>query len=181
MYRPEEENLGIPKPGLPVLPYIRKTVMLLEERRHMKILFIEDEIVKQNDILKYLNEELSQNAVEVVHSLMGGMLALRKCEFEMVLLDMSLPLYDLNGEDEGINEFEAFGGIEILDEIERKELSVKVLVITAFDAIEDDTKKIHLEQLDQQMKENYSNIYLGCIHYDQSSLEWKSELKKYVK
>lgn len=147
----------------------------------MKILFIEDEIVKQNDILKYLNEELSQNEVKVAHSLMGGMLALRKCEFEMVLLDMSLPLYDLNGEDEGINEFEAFGGIEILDEIERKELSVKVLVITAFDVIEDDTKKIHLEQLDQQMKENYSNIYLGCIHYDQSSLEWKSELKKYVK
>ena len=73
------------------------------------------------------------------------------------------------------------GNPEILDEIERKELSVKVLVITAFDVIEDDTKKIHLEQLDQQMKENYSNIYLGCIHYDQSSLEWKSELKKYVK
>lgn len=147
----------------------------------MKILFIEDEIVKQNDILKYLNEELSQNEVEVAHSLMGGMLALGKCEFEMVLLDMSLPLYDLNGEDEGINEFEAFGGIEILDEIERKELFVEVLVITAFDVIEDDTKKIHLSQLDQQMKENYSNIYLGCIHYDQSSLEWKSELKKYVK
>jgi len=147
----------------------------------MKILFIEDEIVKQNDILKYLNEELPQNEVEVAHSLMGGMLALGKCEFEMVLLDMSLPLYDLNGEDEGINEFEAFGGIEILDEIERKELFVEVLVITAFDVIEDDTKKIHLAQLDQQMKENYSNIYLGCIHYDQSSLEWKSELKKYVK
>ena len=147
----------------------------------MKILFIEDEIVKQNDILKYLNEELSQNAVEVVHSLMGGMLALRKCEFEMVLLDMSLPLYDLNGEDEGINEFEAFGGIEILDEIERKELSVKVLVITAFDVIEDDTKKINLEQLDDQMKENYSNYYLGCIHYDESSLEWKTELENYLK
>lgn len=147
----------------------------------MKILFIEDEIVKQNDILKYLKEELSQKEVKVAHSLMGGMLALRNCEYEMVLLDMSLPLYDLNGEDEGINEFEAFGGIEILDEIERKELYVKVLVITAFDVIEDDTKKIHLGQLDQQMKENYSNIYLGCIHYDQSSLEWKSELKKYVK
>lgn len=147
----------------------------------MKFLFVEDEIVKQKEILEYLNEELLQNEVEVAHSLMGGMLALKKSEFEMVLLDMSLPLYDLNGEDEGINEFEAFGGIEILDEIERKELSVKVLVITAFDVIEDDTKKIHLEQLNQQMKENYSNIYLGCIHYDQSSLEWKSELKKYIK
>lgn len=40
----------------------------------MNILFIEDEIVKQNDILKYLNEELLQNEVEVVHSLMGGCL-----------------------------------------------------------------------------------------------------------
>lgn len=50
----------------------------------MKILFIEDEIVKQNDILKYLNEELSQNEVEVAHSLMGGMLALGKCEFEFL-------------------------------------------------------------------------------------------------
>lgn len=147
----------------------------------MKILFIEDEIVKQKDILKYLNEELLQKDVEVAHSLMGGMLALRKGDYQMVLLDMSLPLYDLNGEDEGINEFEAFGGIEILDEIERKELPLKVLIITAFDVIEDDTKKIHLEQLDQQMKENYSEIYLGCIHYDQSSLEWKAELKKYIK
>ena len=146
----------------------------------MKILFIEDENVKQNDILKYLNEELMQHDVEVVHSLMGGMLALRKCDYEMVLLDMSLPLYDINGEDEGGNEFEAFGGIEILDEIERKELSIKVLVITAFDVIEDDTKKIHLEQLDEQMMDNYSEFYLGCIHYDQSSLEWKSELKKYI-
>lgn len=154
--------------------------MLLEKGKYMKILFIEDEIVKQNDILKYLNEELMQNEVDVVHSLMGGMLALRNCDYEMILLDMSLPLYDLNGEDEGINEFEAFGGIEILDEIDRRELSIKVLVITAFDVIEDDTKKIHLEQLDQQMQENYSEFYLGCIHYDQSSLEWKAELKNYI-
>ena len=111
---------------------------------------------------------------------MAALFALGKSAYEMVLLDMSLPLYDLNGEDEGINEFEAFGGIEILDEIQRKELSVKVLVITAFDVIEDDTKKIQLKQLDQQMKANYTDIYLGCIHYDQSSLEWKAEVKKYI-
>ena len=54
------------------------------------------------------------------------------------------------------------------------------MVITAFDVIEDDTKKIQLKQLDQQMKANYTDIYLGCIHYDQSSLEWKAEVKKYI-
>ena len=96
----------------------------------MKILFIEDEIVKQNDILKYLNEELLQRDIEVVHSLMGGMLALGKSAYEMVLLDMSLPLYDLNGEDEGINEFEAFGGIEILDEIQSYKNTIWSEIIT---------------------------------------------------
>lgn len=145
----------------------------------MKILFIEDEIVKQNDILKFLNGELHEKDVDTEHSLMGGMLALKKSKYDFLLLDMSLPLYEINGEDEEINEFEAFGGIEILDEVQRRELLVKVIVITAFDVIEDDTKKIRLEQLDKQMRENYLNNYLGCIHYDQSSLEWKVELKKY--
>lgn len=147
----------------------------------MKVLFVEDENVKQNNILNYLKEELGIENISIVNSLMRGMLALKNDEFDMILLDMSLPLYDINGEDEEMNEFEAFGGIEILDEIDRKELCVKVLVITAFDVIEDDTKKINLEQLDEQMRENYSKYYLGCIHYDESSLEWKTELEKYLK
>ena len=134
----------------------------------MKVLFVEDENVKQSNIVTYLKDELGVENISVVNSLMGGMLALRNGKFDIVLLDMSLPLYDINGEDEELNEFEAFGGIEILDEIDRKELSVKVLVITAFDVIEDDTKKINLEQLDDQMKENYSNYYMGCINYDES-------------
>ena len=97
----------------------------------MKVLFVEDENVKQSNIVTYLKDELGVENISVVNSLMGGMLALRNGKFDIVLLDMSLPLYDINGEDEELNEFEAFGGIEILDEIDRKELSVKVLVITA--------------------------------------------------
>ena len=110
----------------------------------MKVLFVEDENVKQSNIVTYLKDELGVENISVVNSLMGGMLALRNGKFDIVLLDMSLPLYDINGEDEELNEFEAFGGIEILDEIDRKELSVKVLVITAFDVIEDDLSLIHI-------------------------------------
>ena len=84
----------------------------------MKVLFVEDENVKQSNIVTYLKDELGVENISVVNSLMGGMLALRNGKFDIVLLDMSLPLYDINGEDEELNEFEAFGGIEILDEIE---------------------------------------------------------------
>ena len=81
----------------------------------MEVLFIEDENVKQCSIVSYLKKDLGIKNVSVAQSLMGGILALKNTEFKMVLLDMSLPLYDVNGEDEDLNEFEAFGGIELLE------------------------------------------------------------------
>ena len=93
----------------------------------MKVLFVEDENVKQSNIVTYLKDELGVENISVVNSLMGGMLALRNGKFDIVLLDMSLPLYDINGEDEELNEFEAFGGIEILDEIDRKILETMII------------------------------------------------------
>ena len=64
----------------------------------MKVLFVEDENVKQSNIVTYLKDELGVENISVVNSLMGGMLALRNGKFDIVLLDMSLPLYDINGE-----------------------------------------------------------------------------------
>ena len=70
----------------------------------MKVLFVEDENVKQSNIVTYLKDELGVENISVVNSLMGGMLALRNGKFDIVLLDMSLPLYDINGEDEELND-----------------------------------------------------------------------------
>ncbi len=44
----------------------------------MKILFVEDENIKRRDIMNYLSTDLNINDIDVVHSLMGGMLALKK-------------------------------------------------------------------------------------------------------
>ena len=43
----------------------------------MKVLFVEDENVKQSNIVTYLKDELGVENISVVNSLMGGMLALR--------------------------------------------------------------------------------------------------------
>lgn len=147
----------------------------------MKILVIEDEIGKQKEIVEFLKSEIDEYDIKIANSLMSAMLLVRKSIYDIIILDMSLPLYDLNGENEEVNEFEAFGGIEILEEISRKKLPVKAIVITAFDVIEDDSRKLSLEQLDSQMKENYEEYYLGGIHYDQSSLEWKTELREFLR
>lgn len=145
----------------------------------MKILFVEDEISKQKQIIAHLNNMFKNYQVSVEKSLMSGINRIHKENFDLVLLDMSLPLYDLCEDVYEINEFEAFAGIDLLEELNRIQFLGKVIVITAFDVIEDSEKKLNLQQLDEQMKRDYFNIYIGSIHYNSSSLEWKKELDKF--
>ena len=146
----------------------------------MRILFIEDEKDKKRDIIDYLKHISSESQIDSEESLMSGIIALGKKAYNIVLLDMSLPLYEKGINDEN-NEFEAFGGLDILDEIVRLDLPSKVIVITAFDVIEDDSNKLTLEELDKEMRTEYAGNYLACIHYDQSSIEWKTALSNWIR
>lgn len=143
----------------------------------MKVLFIEDEQTKEKYICDLLRDFDNKVDITVEKSLMSGISRIQKESFDITLLDMSLPLYDIGSNIDEINEFEAFAGIDILEEMFRIDYTGKVIVITAFDIIEDDTKRLSLEQLNIQMKNDYPGLYMGCIHYNSSSLEWKRELE----
>lgn len=143
----------------------------------MKILFVEDEQSKAKQIIEHLKTIKENLEIEIKKSLMSGIRCIQKEQYDVILLDMSLPLYDLGEDVEEINEFEAFAGIDFLEELARIKYNGKVIVITAFDTIEDDDKKLSLNQLNDQMKKDYSEIYIGSIHYNSSSLEWKFKLE----
>lgn len=96
---------------------------------------------------------------------------------EHILLDMSLPLFDnddMNYMDE--NEFETFGGISVLDEIDRLDKICKVIVITAFDILGEGNDKIDLPQINKRLKHEYPQIFVGTVFYNTSSLEWKDDM-----
>lgn len=141
----------------------------------MKILIIEDDIYKIEDITKFLNENLSQFNLTTVNSSTSGINKLKENSYDLILLDMSLPLYDLNYSDD---DFDTFAGIDILDEMYRLEIFTKVIVITAFDVLGDN--EITLSQLNKQMNEDFNDFYLGIIHYQKSSLDWTGKLKNYL-
>lgn len=143
----------------------------------MKLLFIEDEQSKERQIFEFIKSLDINLDIFIEKSLMSGIRRIQTEIYNLVLLDMSLPLYDLGSDIDENNEFEAFAGIDILEEMFRIDYLGRVIVITAFDIIEDDSKKLSLEQLDLQMKKDYPTLYLGCIHYNSSSLEWKHKLE----
>ena len=140
----------------------------------MDVLYIEDEEVKAEEILAFLDERYN---VDFRKSLTGGLSAIQEKQYDLVLLDMSLPLYDYDGEDEDENDFETFAGIDILEELIRKSRNDKVVVITAFDILGEGESAITILQLDTKLQEEYKEIYLGSIYYDSSSLEWRRNLK----
>lgn len=140
----------------------------------MNILYVEDEEVKAKEVLASLDERYN---VDLRKSLSKGLSAIQEKQYDLVLLDMSLPLYDYDSEDEDENDFETFAGIDILEELIRKSRNDKVVVITAFDILGEGENEITMLQLDENLQEEYKEIYLGLIYYDSSSLEWRRNLQ----
>ena len=147
----------------------------------MRVLLIEDEITKEQDILKFLSELDTEASVEVKHSITSGIAEIREKQYDYILLDMSLPIYD-NDDVQYLehNEFETFGGNYVLDELDRIEYDVKVIVITAFDILGEEKKRIELTQVEKGLYEDYPDVFWGAVFYNASSVEWKERLSAYL-
>lgn len=142
----------------------------------MKILIIEDDKHKIEDIQKALKEHIEKFELITVNSSTSGIKNLKESTYDLILLDMSLPLYDFNYSDD---DFDTFAGIDILDEMYRLGIFTRVIVITAFDVLGDN--EVTLSQLDKQMKDEFTDFYMGIIHYQKSSLDWAIQLKELIK
>lgn len=141
----------------------------------MKILYAEDEQIKANQVISFL-KSMKYNEITLVKSYIETIDALHKNSFDLLLLDMSLPLHDSNSFYE--DDFETYAGLEVLDEIDRIDLKIKVIIITAFDVLGDGIEKKTLEQLDNEISKDFSNNYLGIVYYNNSTMEWNDKLLK---
>ncbi len=147
----------------------------------MRILLVEDEITKEQDIVHFLSEMNSTESIVVRRSITSGVTEIRENQYDVILLDMSLPIYDNDDvkymED---NEFETFGGNYVLDELDRIDYRAKVILITAFDKLGEGQKQIGLAQVEEGLLEDFPDIFVGTVFYDASSIEWKNKLKEYL-
>lgn len=144
----------------------------------MRILIVEDEPSKERKIKQFLSSQFSVE-LDVVRSVISAKLKLKeKNDYDFVLLDMTLPLYDNDDLDYiDDNEFEPFGGESILDEIERLCIVTKVIIITAFDVLGDGAQHIDLESLSNRIKHEFPQLFIGSVFYNSTSTRWKEELK----
>ena len=69
------------------------------------------------------------------------------------------------------------------DEDKRDDLSIfiKEIVVTQFDLFGKGEEEITLKELDQQLYQNFPNIYFGAIQFSVSLTGWEEDLYSKIK
>lgn len=153
----------------------------------MRLLLVEDEGPKCNKIKSCLNEALSDVVIHVARSVRSALTMLDGCSYDVVVLDMSLPTFDIT-EDEHGGRPQGFGGVEVMRDMSNYEIRTPVIVVTAYEYFSEDSeignvhgKEATLTELTDSLLEEFPDIFCDLIKYDTFSDEWREHLINTVK
>lgn len=140
----------------------------------MKILFIEDHPLKQAQINKFVLENFSDCEIETKNSYISGLKELIKNykTYDVLLLDISMPNYDISPEDSG-GDWMPLAGKNILKEMYLRDIPTKAIVVTMHGSFDDGTK---ITELDDELQKEFTDNYIGYVFYSQINEDWKDKI-----
>lgn len=145
----------------------------------MKVLIIEDDINKINQVTLNLMENFSDYEIEQKFSYQSGLKSILKKEHNLILLDMSMPNFDITQTDDG-GRPKAFAGKEILRQMKRRQIKIPVIIITQFEKFGEISNRTSVEELTEQLATNYKPNFKGIVHYNPSEKDWVTDLIAFV-
>lgn len=149
----------------------------------MNVLIIEDDDDKLRSLEKFLSKEFPEARVEQAKSLGGGLRALiaGRDTLDIVLLDMSMPTYDISPHEPSGGTPEIFAGRELLAQMRLRAIGVPAIVVTMFDSFgEVHQKPISLDQLVSELRDHYSPPFKGYVYYSSAQQGWQNPLKQLI-
>ena len=140
----------------------------------MKILLIEDTELKREQIVSFIVLEFPNVKLEVRKSYNSGLREIIKNQdYSLILLDMSLPNYDITHGETG-GDFESMAGNFLLQEMYRRDININVAIVTMYKNYTD-------EEFNSGLKDSFSN-YLGVVYFNFNEPDgWKIDLRKILK
>ena len=147
----------------------------------MKILIVEDDKYKSDAINDCLNDFFVNPEIFIEESLSSGLFTLDEEEIELIILDMSMPSFDVSEKDPTGGTPESYAGEDFLSHMTLMGLITPVIVVTQFDNFESAVGDVSLSNLSKKLFFDHPNIYKGSIYFKVSSSRWKTELKKLLK
>ncbi len=138
----------------------------------MNVLIIEDNRSKLKSIKTFLKRTYQDFNVEEALSYTSGVRRIYGEKWDLLLLDMSLPVYDMSSSDFG-GDKKSVAGKEIMKRMLHKKISIPTIIVTQFDTFGD--SGVTIDSLNQEFERDMSEVWKGTVFYEKSS--WTNELK----
>lgn len=146
----------------------------------MKILIVEDQDEKAKDIVNFVKELYGDVAYEVRCSLKSGLKEITQVrDYDLAILDMSMPSFDPSIDDPLGGKPESFAGKKLLEHMTMRNINIPSVVLSQYPQFNDGT--ITLEGLSSELNKKHSLIFLGAVYYTSAAGRWKSDLIKILK
>jgi CheY-like chemotaxis protein len=145
----------------------------------MRILLVEDDEFKAADIAKVIVESLPDALVCRAMSVTSALRAITNDNFSLVILDMSLPTFDLSGQGGGGSP-QSQGGVEVLRLAKRLGRQPPFIVVTQYPDIEVDRRDIPLAQAPKVLRARFGLEIRGCLKYEFGGDAWKLPLRAHL-
>jgi CheY-like chemotaxis protein len=142
----------------------------------MIILIIEDDENKQVQIRNLISKMFSESKILLAKSYHSGLLSILDNSPDLILLDMTMPTYDIDTNEDG-GRPQHFAGREILRQMDRRKVNIPVIIITQFDVFGDGPNELTRTQLDNQLRRDHSRNYQGTVYYNAANNAWERELQ----
>lgn len=141
----------------------------------VKILLVEDDRNKANTIASFLQDTYPEMDIEHAMSYQSGIEKAMSNQYDLLLLDMSIPNYDIEGTGSSEDTLKN-GGELIIYELLDEGIDFDCTIITQYETINDEP----LSVIDERLLELCGDKYHGYIQYQTYTDEWKQKLKNNI-
>lgn len=141
----------------------------------IRLLIVEDDLNKKRRLRDFVESTYSDIEISTSDSFQKGLKAALLDKPDLILLDMSMPTYSLEGH--GGRE-RRYAGRQILQRLRYKNSPCKVVVITQFEQFGDGDEVITVDELARSLRESFDERYLGLVRYQAADTAWQGELKQ---
>lgn len=145
----------------------------------MQILIVEDDVSKAEQLSAAVAVSAPDATLTVRRSYQSAVKEVTQRRYDLLVLDMSMPTYDINGPGQG-GTIRGFAGWDVMRELKRRHIHVHTLVVTQFETFADGGERITLEQLGEELQNEFGKQYLGIVYFSALETKWKDELGKVV-
>ena len=140
----------------------------------MKILLIEDETHKRDEIIQCVQEVYSF-LPDVVDGVCRAVLKVIEVDYDLIILDMALSTFGDSADDNKKGHDQAQGGIEILRALKMAEKRTKIIIVTQYPDFYIGGTRVKLKDSPKIISARYSQIVIGAVLYQYKS---KSTLQR---